>query len=114
FPPNDQKLESLALESGANGTTLVLRFDGREQRVACGAGAWTKGRVQYGTYPDRSVAASGAWTDADNYTAKLCFNELTSLLTLKLHFTGDEVVVDPSIANAIFPGKLARLTGRIE
>ncbi|HTH45917.1 MAG TPA: serine hydrolase, partial [Candidatus Limnocylindria bacterium] len=46
FPPNDQKLESLALESGANGTTLVLRFDGREQRVACGAGAWTKGRVQ--------------------------------------------------------------------
>ncbi len=114
FPANEQKLESLTLESGANGTTLVLRFDGHEQRVACGAGAWTKGRVQYGSFADRSVAASGAWTDADNFTAKLCFNELTSLLTLKLHFTGDEVVFDPSISNAIFPGKLTRLTGRIE
>ena len=114
FPANDQKLESLTLENDANGTTLVLRFDGREQRVACGAGTWSRGRLQYGTFPDRSVAASGAWTDADNFTAKLCFNELTSMLTLKLHFTGDEVVFDPSIANAIFPGKLTRLTGRSE
>ncbi len=114
FPANEQKLESLTLESGANGTTLVLRFDGREQRVACGAGVWTKGRVQYGTFPDRSVAASGAWADGDSFTARLCFNELTSLLTLKLHFTADEVVLDPSISNAIFPGKLVRLTGRIE
>lgn len=114
FPANEQKLESLTLDGGPYGATLTFQFDGREQRVVCGAGAWTKGRVQYGTFPDRSVAASGAWTDAESFTARLCFNELTSLLTLKLHFSGDEVVFDPSIANAIFPGKLVRLTGRME
>ena len=34
-----------ALESDDKGDTLVARFDGVEQRIACGRGAWKKGRL---------------------------------------------------------------------
>jgi len=88
FPENDQKLESAALETDDAGTTLILKLRGEEQRVAIGNGEWKKGRMTYGVVGEQPVAASGGWTAADTFTAKLCFYETPFIATLKL--TGQE------------------------
>jgi CubicO group peptidase (beta-lactamase class C family) len=95
FPANDRKLESLALEDGKDGAvTLVARFGGVEQRIACARGAWRKGRGGWGTLATQPVAASGAWTADDTFTARLCFYETPFIITARLHFSGDEVRCD--------------------
>jgi hypothetical protein len=49
FTANDQKLESLALESGTDGSlTLIARINGVEGRIHCGSGAWHTGRAAWG------------------------------------------------------------------
>ena len=43
---------------------------------------------------EQKVAASGAWTSDDSYTAKVCFYETPFCDTLGLRFAGDAVVLD--------------------
>jgi hypothetical protein len=115
FPTNDQKLETLTLEPGPEGAaTLVLRLGGAEQRIACGHGEWRKGRVTLGTFPEQPVAASGAWTASDTYSAKLVFYETPFSLTLHLRFAGDEVTDDGEYNVAFGPTKQPQLTGKAE
>lgn len=90
FPPNDRKLESVRLETGDRGDTLVLRVDGAERRVECGRGEWRKGRLAFGPLPEQPAAARGGWTAADAFTAKLCFYETPFTVTVRLTFSGDE------------------------
>ncbi len=71
--------------------TLVARIAGVEQRIACGRGTWQKGRLAWGKLPEQPVAASGAWTGDDTFTAKLCFYETPFIVTVKLKFSGDEL-----------------------
>ena len=49
-----------------------------------------KGRLAYGGFPEQPVAASGAWTGDDTYTAKVCFYETPFLVTFRLKFDGDK------------------------
>ena len=116
FPLNDQKLESLTVDVGnqSSGTTLHLLYDGREQIVRCGQGEWKKGRLQLPGFPERAVAASGAWISDDSYTAKLCFYETPYVLTLKMRFTDGQVFFDRDSNVAFGPSKPAQLTGRVE
>ena len=71
--------------------TLVTRVDGAERRIACGQGAWQKGRAAWGRLPEQPAAASGAWTADDTFTAKICFTETPFVVTVRLKFSGDEV-----------------------
>jgi CubicO group peptidase (beta-lactamase class C family) len=114
FPANDQKLESLRLEGdGKEGTvTLVARRNGVEQRIACGRGAWQKGRGAWGRLATQPVAASGAWTEDDTYTAKLCFYETPFIFTARLKFSGDEVRCDVESNVGFWPLKGAQLLGK--
>jgi CubicO group peptidase (beta-lactamase class C family) len=93
---NNQKLESVALEfGGANDpVTLVLRGNGRDQRIACGKDSWLKGRMAYASFEEQPVAASGAWTADGTYTVKLSFYETPFRLTLALKFTDDKLFYD--------------------
>jgi CubicO group peptidase (beta-lactamase class C family) len=98
FPANDRKLESIALASDsqagadkAGPTTLVARIDGAEKRIVCARGAWQKGRMAWGKLPEQPVAASGAWTADDTFTARLCFYETPFIVSVALTFAGDEV-----------------------
>lgn len=84
FPENDLKLESASLDTGDAGTTLVLKMDGDEQRVAIGNGEWKKGRMTYDAVGEQPVAASGGWTAADTFTIRLCFYETPYIDTLTL------------------------------
>ena len=87
FPPNDQKLESLAWS--ADGVSLTM--NGTETKIACGFKEWKRGKGAYGAYKDEPAAASGAWTKDDTYVAKQVFTETPYTLTATLQFTGDEV-----------------------
>ena len=118
FPANDQKLEAIALEFGgandANEMTLVARFGGVEQRIACGRGEWRKGRLAYGVLPEQPVAASGAWTADDTYAVKIAFHETPFALTLGLRFSGDELTYDSEYNVAFGSTKQAPLVGHAQ
>ncbi len=115
FPANDRKLESVALEAGAAGvTTLVTRVGGVERRVACGSGSWKPGRAAWGRLPDQPAAASGAWTAADTFTAKVCFTETPFVVTIRLTFAGGEVRCESEANVGFGSAKDAPLVGVLE
>ena len=113
FPPNERKLEAISLQPGVGGgeLTLVVRLAGTEQKIACGHGMWRKGRLAYGSFPEQPIAASGAWTGEDTYTAKLSFYETPFCLTMALRFSGDEVVLDSEFNVGFGPTREPTLTG---
>jgi CubicO group peptidase (beta-lactamase class C family) len=128
FPANERKMESIALErDGADGATaIVARIEGVERRIACGRGAWKKGRGGWGpptppgtrsltgmTAGEASIAAAGAWTDG-GYTAKICFPETPFILTIRLAFSGKEVRVDSEANVGFGPTKNPQLVGEAE
>jgi CubicO group peptidase (beta-lactamase class C family) len=114
FPVNEQKLEELTLEAdGADGSvTLVVRFDDATHRIVCGRGAWHKGRGLWGALPVQPVAAAGAWTAADTFTAKVCLYETPFIFTVRLQFAGDEVRCDVESNVGFWKTKQAQLVGR--
>jgi hypothetical protein len=116
FPANERKVESLSLASEGNdgALALVARVDGAEYRLVCGNATWQKGRIAWGKLAEQPVAASGAWTAADTYTAKLCFYETPFIVSLQLGFAGDELRLS-SDANVGFGStKEAPLVGKAE
>jgi hypothetical protein len=93
FPSNEHGLESVMLERDGNDgpVTLVARIAEVEQRIVCGRGAWQKGKFAWINLPEQPVAASGAWTDADTFSAKLCFYETPFTVSVTLKSSGDEL-----------------------
>src|SRR5262249_50454348 len=102
FPSNDQKLQSVALESASDGSvTLVTRVDGAERRIDCGPGSWKKGRAAWGRLTEQPAAAAGAWTADDTFTARIAFTETPFVVTVRLKFSANEVRLE-SEANVGF------------
>jgi CubicO group peptidase (beta-lactamase class C family) len=116
FPTNERKLESIKMESEGKdgGMTLVTRMNGVERRIACGHGNWQKGRAAWGRLPEQPAAASGAWTSADTFTAKLCFYETPFIITIRLKFTGEEVHCQAESNVGFGPTKESALVGKAE
>jgi CubicO group peptidase (beta-lactamase class C family) len=115
FPANDRKLESLALDIGKDGAvTLVTRVDGTDRRVACGQGAWKKGRAAWGRMPELPVAVAGAWTADDTFTAKICFTETPFVVTVRLKLSGGEVRMESETNVGFGPSKDAPLVGKAQ
>ncbi len=114
FPANEPKLESILLESNAkDGTvTIVARVNGVEQRIVCGHGAWQDGEAAWGPLHRQPVAASGAWTSDDTFTAKLCFYETPFIITAKLTFNGDELRLSSESNVGFGATKEAALVGK--
>jgi hypothetical protein len=90
----------------------AARFDGAEQRIVSGRGAWQMGRGAWGRLPAEPVAASGAWTADDTFTARLCFYETPFIFTARLKFSGDEVRCEVESNVGFGPPKQARLVGK--
>jgi CubicO group peptidase (beta-lactamase class C family) len=116
FPANERKLETIALESAGNddAVTLVARIDGAERRITCGHGAWEDGRIAWGRLGEQPIAAGGAWTEADTFTAKLCFYETPYITTIRLKFTGQQLQYNAETNVAFGPTKEPQLTGRTQ
>jgi len=114
FPSNERKLEAMRLESGDDGETLVLRFDGQDRKVPCGRGEWKKSRAALGPFSEQSVAASGGWKGDDTFTARLCLTESPFILRFNARFLGDEVQLDSEMNVGFGPTKTPRLVGKAE
>jgi CubicO group peptidase (beta-lactamase class C family) len=112
FGANERKLEAIRLERGDDGVTIAARIDGVQRRIACGRGAWRKGRTAWGRLGEQPVAASGAWTDDETFTAKLCFYETPYTLTIRLKFVGDELQLNAEANVGFGPTKEPQLTAR--
>ncbi len=103
FPSNDKKLESVKVEGGPNPGELSIttRTDGKEQTIVCSADGWKRGTILApgtGTAlappAQRNIAATGAWTADDTYTARVVLYETPFVVTYSLRFSGDEVFYD--------------------
>ncbi|MFO0890991.1 MAG: serine hydrolase [Isosphaeraceae bacterium] len=114
FPSNDRKLESVRLEGGERGETLVLRFDGKDREIPCGRGEWRKSRQALGPFPEQSAAASGAWKGDDTYSARIALTESPFILRFSLRFLGDELQLDTDMNVGFGPTHMPRLVGRAE
>ena len=64
FPENDEKIEWIALERGADGTpSLVTRVAGAEQTMSMPFGRWATSRLgEPSPFFGQAIATSGAWT----------------------------------------------------
>jgi hypothetical protein len=115
FPKNDDGIESLVIEAGPEGTTLRITQNGREGRVPLGHGAWKRGGVLAVTGGSQPVAASGAWTTPDTYTARLWMYESPFQWTLGLRFEGDELhlEVEQNVGFGSSAGKHPKVVGRL-
>jgi CubicO group peptidase (beta-lactamase class C family) len=114
FPENPRKIESITLLPEKGGTTLAVRVDGDEYRVACGHGNWEKGRIPFGPAGEQPAAASGAWTGDDTFVAKIALYETPFIQTWTLSFDGDEATL-ASEANVGFgPTAQPKLVGKAE
>jgi len=95
FPTNPQNVESLTLAPTADGSvSLAVRVGGVDQVASCGYGSWSKATVagvKGGIVP---VAASGAWTSEDTYTAMICRYQTPFVTTYDLRFTDGGVIVE--------------------
>ncbi len=113
FPANPRGLESIALESKQPGsTTIVARFNGVETRIECGAGAWKKGQGAWGSQKPQPVAATGAWTAGDTFTAKLVLYETPFVYTVNMKFSGDELRYLNESNVAFGPARESELVGK--
>jgi hypothetical protein len=115
FPENDQKMERIGIECNRDGAVmnLMVRSEGIDYRVPCGTDGWEKGRLKLASFPERVVALSGAWTDPDTLTVKLCICETPHCLTLRLKFSGDQLQLDSEMNVAFGPTKRPQLIGRL-
>lgn len=89
FAANEQKVESLGLvfDETNGGMTIEGKVNGVNRRLSCGDGEWKKGTWAFGSGPEQLVAASGAWTADDTYTAKVVQYETPFVTTLTFKFS---------------------------
>ncbi len=113
---NSDAIEAITLDpvppnADAHITSFTLRIDGVDQHVTAAPGAWRKGTLNVHGGGPQPVAASGAWTAADQYTLKLLFYRTPFTMTYKLTFAGDQLSVESQQNVGPPPSKF---TGTIE
>lgn len=100
-PENEQDIKSVSVDfSGANPVITIVDADG-PHAIACGRGGWVRGQTDFRKhisglfdFSPQGIAACGAWTDADTYVAKLCFDETPYTITATMKFDGDRLLLD--------------------
>ncbi len=113
FDSNKQSIESIALEPSTNGTSVIIRSGGADQRLAADHNAWTKGTFSVSGTPT-PVASSGAWTAEDTYTLDVVRYRTPFATNYKLRFAGDQLFV--TIEQNVGPAdaRLTELVGKLD
>jgi len=113
FGDNGAKLASVAIDTGADGDTVVYVVDGQEHRIPSGRGSWKMGDVAWAGMPARPAAVAGGF-EGETFTSRICFVETPFVTTVRLSFDGDQVRL-ASEANVGFgPTKLPEIVGTSE
>lgn len=120
FEENEKGVKTLSLNQDGSGLYLTLNNLHGEQRINCGSGKWSKGEITFErelnpplgmTNGRQTVAASGAWTTPDVYTAHVYFCETPYRLTMALRFKDDRLYLDLEY-NVSFGTKKWQLIGQ--
>lgn len=115
FPENPLTLESLTLSTAADGSvTLKVRRFGQDLSVKAGHGTWIRGTFPLAPNSTEPVAAAGAWTSDDTYTALIAQYQQPFVLTARLKFTGDEVSLESEMNVGFGNTKSPVLVGKAE
>ncbi|HVU26174.1 MAG TPA: serine hydrolase [Verrucomicrobiae bacterium] len=102
FPPNIFNIDSVKFDFNGENTTLMVRSRGKEHKISIGNQHWEKGeRTDFVAGADwrvadaveQSVAASGAWTADDTYTAKFAYCETPLAVRFTFRFAGEKVLL---------------------
>ncbi len=95
FPPNAQRIESIEIEpsSGAE-VSIRARIAGGDERLVFGRGSWVKGSLAGGAGGPVPVAACGAWSSDDTYTARVCRYRTPFMTTYDLRFSGETLILE--------------------
>ncbi len=112
FPENAQQIESIELEASA-GTEVAIRarVAGSDERVVFGRGSWVKGALATGGGDPVPIAACGAWSSDDTYTATVCRYQTPYLTTYDLRFSGDSLILEAEDNVALDSVQRIRLVG---
>jgi CubicO group peptidase (beta-lactamase class C family) len=98
---NSQGIQAVVLDFA--GPTPVLSIEDADgvHAIEVGLGAWVRGRTGFKKRinelfdtPEQGIAAIGAWSAEDTFTAKLCFNETPYTLNASFKFQAEQVLVD--------------------
>ena len=116
LPANPLGLESLTFEQAKEGAdlALVLRTAGNDQRIVCGRGSWVKGSAVMGHGGPVAVAASGAWSSEDTYTAIVWRYQTPFSTTYDFRFSGDEVILEIEANLSLEPAGRIRAVGKAQ
>ena len=91
--PNEDGIELVAFEDGADGVALVVRNDHGEQRVRVGYGEWARGALALGG-PVAGAAAAAAWADERTYLLHLWWVETPWRDAWTCRFEGDRLRIE--------------------
>jgi CubicO group peptidase (beta-lactamase class C family) len=112
FDSNKPLLESITFDpASAGGTSVIMRINGADERIAVGQSGWQKGTLNTPAARD-AIAASGAWAAEDTYTLKVVRYRTPFVTTYRLRFAGDQLVL--TIEQNVGPAdaRVTELVGR--
>jgi CubicO group peptidase (beta-lactamase class C family) len=84
-------LQSVAIQFGDRGNTLILGDKQGEHRIQIGESTWLKGMTNIRGRGDEAIVASGAWTAEDVYEVRVCCTEDAYCPVFLLHYGAGEL-----------------------
>ncbi len=119
---NPVGLQSLTFAFKRVGAVVRLASATSVAQLASAPGVWQEGQVTARRGAGRSrrgsglpggpVAASGAWTDAETYTLRLCYFETPFVVDLACRFAGDGVTVNGEVNASFGPTQWPSIAGQ--
>ncbi len=93
FPENAKGLRTVAFEFDASPIRFAIEDGSGAHRFNAGAGLWIRAHSGYRNRDGarRPIAVSGAWTEPDTYTARICFCGSPYIDDLVFRFVDDRL-----------------------
>lgn len=118
---NELQIKAMRFDFDGERSILSLRDERGEHQVQCSSGAWRKGTTTLSSggppslnnHAPQPVAASGAWTADDTYTAQICLYETPFIYTLACRFADDQVFVNMRQNVSFGPTEWPQIAGRV-
>jgi CubicO group peptidase (beta-lactamase class C family) len=98
---NPQGIQAVLLDFAGPRPILSIEDADGTHAIEIGLGEWVRGRTGFKKRinelfdtPEQGIAAIGAWSAEDTFTAKICFNETPYTLNASFKFQADQVLVN--------------------
>jgi CubicO group peptidase (beta-lactamase class C family) len=112
---NHLKLDSVAIQFGDKRSTLIIGNERGEHSIEIGYSTWLRETSNARGRGDELIAACGAWTAADTYEVRACFNEDAYCPVFRFDYTSGELQleVEPNATWDWEPTGVTKIAGRV-